>query len=94
MQEILAFAFEAGGAVWHDAFALGGTDLAAEVRLAGFAELAFAAFWSTGERQGLSGERRRARGFLRQTYYRATTLSPGLTDVTPSPTDSTMPAPS
>lgn len=28
------------------------------------------------------------------TYYRATTWSPGLTFVTPSPTDSTMPAPS
>ena len=27
-------------------------------------------------------------------YYRATTLSPGLTEVTPSPTDSTIPAPS
>ena len=44
MEEVLALALEARGAVGHHAFALGGPDLAAEVRLAGFAELAFAAF--------------------------------------------------
>lgn len=44
MQEILALAFEARGAIRHDTFALGGSDLAAEVGFAGFAELAFAAF--------------------------------------------------
>ena len=48
MQQRLAFAFEARGAVGHDAFALRRADLAAEVRLAGFAELAFAAFGGAG----------------------------------------------
>lgn len=45
MEEVLALALEARGAVGHHAFALGGPDLAAKIRLAGFAELAFAAFW-------------------------------------------------
>lgn len=44
MQEVLAPGAEARGAVGHDAFALGGADLAAQVRLAGFAEFAVAAF--------------------------------------------------
>lgn len=44
MQEILTPGAEARGAVGHDAFALGGADLAAQVRLAGFAEFAVAAF--------------------------------------------------
>lgn len=43
VQQLLALAGEARGAVGHHAFALGRADLAAEVRLAGFAELAFAA---------------------------------------------------
>ena len=49
MQEVLAACLEARAAVWHDAFALGGADLAAEVGLAGFAEFAFAAFGCAGE---------------------------------------------
>ncbi len=44
VQEVLALALEARGAVGHDAFALRGADFAAEVRLAGFAEFAFFAF--------------------------------------------------
>lgn len=45
MEERLAVAGEAGGAIWHDAAALRLTDLAAEVGLAGLAELALFAFW-------------------------------------------------
>ena len=44
MQEVFAPGAEARGAVGHDAFALGGADLAAQVRLAGLAEFAVAAF--------------------------------------------------
>lgn len=44
MQEVFAPGAEARGAVGHDAFALGGADLAAQVRLAGFAEFAVTAF--------------------------------------------------
>jgi hypothetical protein len=40
----LAVLGEAGGAVRHQALALGGADLLAQVGLAGFAELALAAF--------------------------------------------------
>lgn len=40
MEEILAFALESAGAIGHDAFALSGSDLAAEVGLSGLAELA------------------------------------------------------
>jgi hypothetical protein len=43
VEEVFALALEARGAVGHNAFALRGPDLAAEVRLAGFAEFAFAA---------------------------------------------------
>ena len=55
VEEVFAFAFEAGCAVGHDAFALGGANLAAKVRLAGFAELAFAAFGSTERRERKMG---------------------------------------
>lgn len=50
MQEFFAvgFCFEARGAVRHDASTLGGADLAAEVRFAGLAEFAFAAFGGAG----------------------------------------------
>jgi hypothetical protein len=44
VQQPLALALEARGAVGHHAFTLRGADLAAEVRLARLAELAFAAF--------------------------------------------------
>ena len=44
VQHILALALEAGGAVGHDALALGGANLAAEVRLARLAKLALFAF--------------------------------------------------
>ncbi len=44
VQHILALALEAGGAVGHDTFALGGANLAAEVRLARLAKLALFAF--------------------------------------------------
>ena len=43
VEEILALALEARGAVRHDTLSLGGSDLAAEVGLAGLAELALAA---------------------------------------------------
>jgi hypothetical protein len=48
VKEILALALEARGAVRHDAFALRGADLAAEVGLAGLAEFAFFAFGGAG----------------------------------------------
>jgi hypothetical protein len=44
VEQVFAFALEARGAVRHDAFALGGADLATEVGLSGLAELALAAF--------------------------------------------------
>ena len=44
MQEVLALALEARGAVWHHTLTLGGTNLAAEVGLARLAELALFAF--------------------------------------------------
>jgi hypothetical protein len=43
VQDVLAAGLEAGGAVGHDTSSLGSTDLAAEVGLAGLAELAFTA---------------------------------------------------
>ncbi len=52
MQQVFAAGFESGGAVWHDSLALGGTDLAAEVRFAGSTELAFAAFGGTERKRG------------------------------------------
>jgi hypothetical protein len=45
VEQRFPFALESRGAVGHDAFALGCSDLAAKVGLAGFAELALAAFW-------------------------------------------------
>lgn len=48
MEQVFALALEARGAVGHDAAALGGSDLTAEVGLSGFAELAFFAFWGAG----------------------------------------------
>lgn len=60
MQQVVASAAEARGAVRHDAFALGGADFATEVGFAGAAELAVAAFGGAG---GWGGTRvsRRAR---------------------------------
>jgi len=52
MQEVFAAGFEPGGAVGHDSLALGGTDLAAEIRFAGFTEFAFAAFGGAERKQG------------------------------------------
>lgn len=46
MQEILSLASESAGAIGKDALALGGSNLAAEVGLAGFAELALLALRS------------------------------------------------
>jgi len=54
MQQVFAAGFESGGAVWHDSLALGGTDLAAEVRFAGSAELAFAAFGGAERNRAVS----------------------------------------
>ena len=51
VQQVLAAGLEARAAVGHDALALGRADLAAQVRLAGLAELAFAAFGGA-ERRG------------------------------------------
>lgn len=64
VQQVLALALEARGPVRHHAAALRGADLAAEVRLARLAELAFAAFggavgaWWLGEwlAGGVQGE--------------------------------------
>lgn len=90
MQEVLAFALESRGSVRHDTFALSRSDLAAEIRFAGFAEFALATFRCTGRTEiSLASV-----PLSLNTYYSATTLSPGLTFVTPSPTDSTIPAPS
>lgn len=90
MQQRFAFACKARRAIGHDTFALSCSNLSTEVGLAGFAELAFAAFGGTGPALAkMEGKARCAR-----TYYSATTLSPGFTFVTPSPTDSTTPAPS
>ena len=46
MEEVFALALKARGPIWHDAFALGGSDFTAEICLARFAEFAFAAFGS------------------------------------------------
>ena len=54
MQQILAFAFEARGAVGHHPFALSCPDLATEVRLAGLAELAFTAFGRASHSQRIT----------------------------------------
>lgn len=48
MEEVFSLALQARCAVGHDAFSLGCADLATQVRLAGFAELAFAAFGGAG----------------------------------------------
>lgn len=47
MQQVFALAPEPRRAVWHLALALGSADLATQVRLARFAELAFLALGST-----------------------------------------------
>ena len=49
VQDVLAARAEARGPVGHDALALGGADLAAEVGLVGLAELAFLALGGAGE---------------------------------------------
>ena len=49
MQEVFSFAAEARGAIRHDAFTLSGSNFAAEVGFARFAEFAFAAFRGTRE---------------------------------------------
>ena len=49
MEKVLALALEAGCAVGHDTLSLCSANLAAEVGLAGFAELALAAFRCAGE---------------------------------------------
>jgi hypothetical protein len=49
VEQVLALALEARGAVGHDALALCGADLAAEVRLARLAELALLALWRAGD---------------------------------------------
>lgn len=38
MENVLAASSESRGSVWHDTFALGGANLAAEIGFAGFAE--------------------------------------------------------
>lgn len=45
MEEGFAVAGKAGSAVWHDAAALGGADLTAEVGLSGLAELTLLTLW-------------------------------------------------
>lgn len=52
VQKAFAAGCKPGGAVGHDSLALGGADLAAEVRLAGSAEFAFAAFGGAERYQG------------------------------------------
>jgi phage tail tube protein FII len=48
MEEVLAAGLEAGGTVGHHTLTLGSTDLAAQVGLAGLAELALATFGGAG----------------------------------------------
>ena len=48
VEEVLAAGLEAGSTVGHDTLTLGGTDLAAQVGLAGLAELALTAFGGAG----------------------------------------------
>lgn len=48
VEEVLALALEARRAVRHDALALSGANLAAQVGLAGLTELAFLALWCAG----------------------------------------------
>ena len=55
MEEVFATALESRGSVRHNASALGGANLAAEVGLAGFAEFAFFAFWGAVRRLLLVG---------------------------------------
>lgn len=47
MENVLALALESAGAIGHDALALSGSDLAAEVCLARLAELALLTLGST-----------------------------------------------
>ena len=95
VQQVLALALEPGGAVGHDTLTLRRADLAAQVRLARLAELAFLAFGGTiRSAVSLPSGKKLGRASNGAIYYRATTVSPGLTFVTPSPTDSTIPAPS
>ncbi len=47
MEEVLALALESRGSIWHNSFPLCGSDLAAQVGLAGLAEFAFLTFWGT-----------------------------------------------
>lgn len=54
VQDFLALALEAAGAVGHDTLALGGADLSAKVSLARLAELAFLAFGCARGREGRS----------------------------------------
>lgn len=88
VEKVFALALEARSAIRHNALALCGADLAAEVGLARFAELALFAFW------GAVGCEMRLAELEWGTYYSATTWSPTFTFVTPSPIDSTIPAPS
>lgn len=46
VKKVFALAFESGGAIGHHTFALGGSNLPTQVRLAGFTEFAFFAFRS------------------------------------------------
>jgi hypothetical protein len=50
VEEVLALALEARGAVGHDTLTLGCADLSTKVGLAGLAELALLAFWCAGDR--------------------------------------------
>ncbi len=52
VEQVFAFAFKSRGPIWHDSFTLCCADLAAEVRLARFAEFAFAAFGCAGKYAG------------------------------------------
>lgn len=62
VQQVLALAPEARRAIGHHALALRGADLAAEVRLAGLAELAFFTFWCAVGRSRISKSSRHFAG--------------------------------
>lgn len=65
VQEVLALALESGCAVGHDTSSLGGSNLAAQVGLAGFAELALFAFRCANPQESDGCRfRRRGRGVL------------------------------
>jgi hypothetical protein len=74
VEEILALALEARCAVGHDTLSLCGADLAAEVGLAGLAELALLAFWGAVACQRMFGGNSGGRTIAQRRGRRASRL--------------------